>query len=815
MITRSRSRPSLAVLAGITIFGLLGANSLLFAAPAPAEAAPKPDANHFRPFFDQHCVKCHSGDKPKGDWRIDELTMDFGNQASRDRWQSVLEKLEAGEMPPKTKPRPPEQEVRALSEWITARVAAADAGRRGTEGRVVLRRLNRTEYENTVRDLLGVQSNLKDLLPLDTAANGFDNVGDALHTSSFLMDRYLEAADTALNQAIVNRAQPPPSTKKHYSLKEMHQVKSTTERVFRQGEGDGVALFSSSAWQAVGLSSFYPNERGYYRFRMSVSGIQSAGQPVVFRVWSGSGGMGGAKGHLVSYFDAPPDQPKVIEFVDFMESKTTISILPYGLASSQTVNKVGADDWKEPGLMVDWVEVEGPLNDTWPPESHRRLFGNLPQGSAPAYNFRDRVDVTSQDPAADADRILRAFMRRAFRRPVVDADVQPYTALVAAKLNEKQTFEQAVRVGLDAVMASPEFLFLREKPGKLDAFALASRLSYFLWSSMPDEPLLALAEQGKLDQPAILHAQVERMLQDPKAAAFTENFVGQWLGLREIEATMPSSILYPDFDDMLKLSMVRETELFFTEVLKNDLSLTNFIASDFTMINGRLAKLYGIDGVQGWDFRKVALPPGSHRGGVLTMASVLKVTANGTNTSPVLRGAWVLDRILGTPPAPPAGKCRVAGARHPRHHHDPPAARQTPLRRDLRCLPREDRPARLRPGELRCDRRLAGQLPHQRQWQTGDDQRPKDVVSRRPEGGPRRRAPRRPLLQGHRRTETTPPHRQRPDRPRAHDQTADLRHRRTAGEGGPRRGRRDRGSCPREGLWFPVAGAGDRGQPAF
>ncbi len=633
--------------------GLLGANSVLFAAPAPAEAAPKPDANHFRPFFDQHCVKCHSGDKPKGDWRIDELTMDFGNQASRDRWQSVLEKLEAGEMPPKSKPRPPEQEVRALSEWITARVAAADAGRRGTEGRVVLRRLNRTEYENTVRDLLGVTSKLKDLLPFDTSASGFDNVGDALHTSSFLMDRYLEAADTALNQAIVNRAQPPPSAKKHYSLKEMHQVKSTTERVFRKGDGDGVALFSSSAWQAVGLSAFYPNERGYYRFRMSVSGIQSAGQPVVFRVWSGSGGMGGAKGHLVSYFDAPPDQPRVIEFVDFMEPKTTISILLYGLASAQTVNKVGADDWKEPGLMVDWVEVEGPINDTWPPESHRRLFGNLPQGRVPAYNFPDRVEVTSQNPPADADRILRAFMRRAFRRPVVDADVQPYTALVATKLHEKLTFEQAVRVGLDAVMASPEFLFLREKPGKLDAFALASRLSYFLWSSMPDEPLLALAGQGKLDQPAILHAQVERMLLDPKAAAFTENFVGQWLGLREIESTMPSSILYPDFDDMLKLSMVRETELFFTEVLKNDLSLTNFIASDFAMLNGRLAKLYGIDGVQGWDFRKVALPPGSHRGGVLTMASVLKVTANGTNTSPVLRGAWVLDRILGTPPPRP------------------------------------------------------------------------------------------------------------------------------------------------------------------
>ncbi len=646
------------VLVALSVFASPGGKPLLLAAPAaPAVApavAPKPEANHFRPFFDQHCVKCHSGDKPKGDWRIDELTLDFGNKASRDRWQAVLEKLEAGEMPPKSKPRPPEQEVKALSDWISARVAAADGERRGTQGRVVLRRLNRSEYENTVRDLLGVTVSLKDLLPLDTSADGFDNVGDALHTSSFLMDRYLEAADTALNQAIVNRAQPPPSAKKHISLKESHQVKSTTERVFRKSEGsDSVTLFSSSAWQAVGLTPFYPGERGYYRFRMSASAVQSSGQPVVFRVWSGSGGMGGAKGHLVSYFDAPPDKAKIIEYVDFVEPKTTMTILPYGLASAQTVSKVGADEWKEPGLVIDWVDVEGPLNEVWPPESHRRLFGDMAQGPAPIYNFRDRVEVISSNPQADADRILRKFMRRAFRRSVTDADVQPYTALVASKLKEKQTFEQAIRVGLGAVMASPDFLFLREKPGKLDAFAVASRLSYFLWSSTPDETLLTLAEQGKLDQPVILQAQVERMLQDPKASAFTENFVGQWLGLRDIDFTLPSHVLYPDFDDMLKISMVKETELFFSEVLKNDLSIANFIASDFTMLNGRLAKHYGIPGVSGWEFQKVKLPPASHRGGLLTMASVLKVTANGTTTSPVLRGAWVLDRILGTPPPRP------------------------------------------------------------------------------------------------------------------------------------------------------------------
>jgi hypothetical protein len=231
--------------------------------------------------------------------------------------------------------------------------------------------------------------------------------------------------------------------------------------------------------------------------------------------------------------------------------------------------------------------------------------------------------------------------------------VQPFLALFEAKLAEKQTFEQAVRVALTAVMVSPEFLFFREPAGKLDAFALANRLSYFLWSTMPDEELLGLAEQGKLEQPEVMRAQVERMVNHPKASAFAENFVGQWLGLRDIDFTMPSHSLYPEFDDMLKVSMVRETELFFAELLKSDLSVANFVTSDFSMLNGRLAKHYGIPGVKGWEFRKVQLPPESHRGGVLTMASVLKVTANGTQTSPVLRGAWVLDRILGTPPPPP------------------------------------------------------------------------------------------------------------------------------------------------------------------
>ncbi|HJZ55150.1 MAG TPA: DUF1592 domain-containing protein [Gemmataceae bacterium] len=602
-----------------------------------------------RPFLARHCLECHAGEKPKGDFRLDQLSPNFASDANRERWLAVLKRVKAGEMPPKAKPRPPEKDVQALFEWVTGKAEAAEAA----QARVVMRRLNRMEYENTVRDLLSVDVDLKELLPIDTSANGFDNNAEALHLSPFLMEKYLEAADVALNFAIANGPKPP-LVKKRLSLKDTHHVKTTTESVFRKLD-DTVICFSSSAWNAVTLTGFYPPDRGKYRFRISAYAVQSDGKPVTFRVDAGPMLMG-TKNHLVSYFDVPADKPTVFEWVDHLEARSTIRIHPYGLASAQTVTKIGADKYEGPGLAVEWVEVEGPLHDTWPPESHRRIFGELAQGPAPVFNSRTRVEVVSKDPEADAEQVLRQFARRAFRQPVSDDEMKPYLALVKAKLAGGHSFEQAVRVGLKAVLVSPEFLFLREQPGKLDDFALASRLSYFLWSTMPDEELLTLAEQEKLSQVDVLRTQVERMLNDPRATAFIENFVGQWLGLRDIDFTLPDPRLYPEFDEMLKESMVRETRLFFDELLKNDLSLTNFVVSDFTMLNGRLAKHYGIPGVEGWQFRKVPLPPDSHRGGVLTMASVLKVTANGTNTSPVVRGAWVLDRILGTPPPrPPEG----------------------------------------------------------------------------------------------------------------------------------------------------------------
>jgi mono/diheme cytochrome c family protein len=487
---------------------LLFAIVLLLSMPSDArdEAAPPtvPDQEPgvpVRAVLTRHCQECHSGEKPKGDFALDTLGADFDDPATRERWLAALKRVRAGEMPPKAKPRPAAEDVRALAGWIEARADAA----RLAHGRTTLRRLNRVEYQNTVRDLLGIDADFREMLPADSSANGFDNSGAALHVSSFLMEKYLEAADTALGLAIANGPRPAVSAKR-YSLKDQHQVKTTTESVYRT-QGDTVTLFSSSAWNAVHVYQFYPPDRGRYRFRVSASAVQSSGKPVTYCVSLTGRRQAGTSG-LVGYFDAPAGEPAVVEFVEFMEPRTTIHILPYGLANAQTVHKIGANKYEGPGLAVQYVEIEGPLNETWPPASHRRLFGDLGQKPAPVFNDGKRVEVASDDPEADAEKVLRDFVRRAFRRNVTDADVKPFLDLVKGKLAANHSFEKAVRVGLAAVMVSPDFLFLREKPGPLDDFALASRLSYFLWSTMPDEELLALAGRGRLSRPDTLRAQV-------------------------------------------------------------------------------------------------------------------------------------------------------------------------------------------------------------------------------------------------------------------------------------------------------------------
>ena len=555
-------------------------------------------------------------------------------------WTRVLEQLEAGAMPPKKKPQPSAADRKQVVSWINDRLLEIDRRGQPAPGSLSLRRLTRLQYENTVHDLLAIDVPLKERLPEDKRAFGFDNIGEALNLSSAQLEAYLEAADAALDAAIVKKARP-----------EAFKRRFARQDVLRETEAildleDAVVVFSKGTF---GPPLYHHiKEEGWYRFRLSAGAYQSR-DPVEISVRAHD--LRSSEAPVIGYFEAPVDAPAVIEFVCRLRSTSYVNFAAHKFSYGPTTKNI--KEYAGPGLAVQWLEVEGPLLDSWPPSGHRRLFGDLPL--KPVSSGSKVLSVASDQPRVDAERLLSEFMRRAYRRPVTSQDVEPIAKLVFDQLDAKQGFEEAMRVGYKAILCSPDFVYFPEKRGAADEsaqFALASRLSYFLWNAPPDDELSKLAEQGVLSRPENLRAQTERLLRHAKAQGFIKNFLAQWLDLRLIDFTTPDRKLYPEFDDALRKSMVEETEQFFEQVLKHDLSLTNFVDSDFAMLNERLAQHYGIAEVRGPAIRRVTLPPGSHRGGMLTQASVLKVTANGTTTSPVVRGAWVLRNILGKPPDP-------------------------------------------------------------------------------------------------------------------------------------------------------------------
>lgn len=584
-------------------------------------------------FLKKHCVGCHDADTQEGKVRLDNVAADFALPAVADQWSKVYSKLEKREMPPPKQAQPSEAERKGMLDWLGPQVRTAVGARQRAEGRVSLRRLNRFEYQNTIRDLLGIQVNVMELLPEDGSAHGFDKVSSALTLSPVQIEKYLEAADVALDAAL-GVGPAPNYVQERFPATDL--IAGWEAKGQRRLDGGGLVIFNSG-YSPTELRKFRAPAPGSYRIRVSAYGFQSAEKPITFRLYSGNFNVGG-KTKLLGHFDVPPDKAKVIEVTAYLESRgDSLKLMPYGTIPWQ--NK--ADDYMGSGVAVEWIEVEGPLEaKVWPPVTRDKLIGDV------------RLDSGT---ASDAELILTLFAAGAFRRSVSEADLAPYIALTKERLAKGVSFEDALRVGLKAILVSPRFLLLEENPGKLDRHALASRLSYFLWSTMPDAELLLAASKGDLAKPDKLRAQVERMLNHPNARAFTTDFTGQWLGLRNIEFTTPDARLYPEFDELLQVSMLQETHAFFDELLSKDLSVLNFVESDFAMLNERLAKHYDIPDVKGFDCRRVKLKPEWHRGGVLTQASVLKVTANGTTTSPVIRGAWLADRILGRPvPPPPA-----------------------------------------------------------------------------------------------------------------------------------------------------------------
>ena len=468
----------------LVLVALTGANrSAADDAPKPKPADSVAFGKDVIPLLKSYCTNCHGGAKPKGGMALDAFKEERTALTQRTLWENVAKNLRSGDMPPEGKKKPTAKEMDTITAWIDSRLGAVDCTQKNP-GRVTIRRLNRVEYNNTIRDLLGVPFQPADDFPADDIGYGFDNIGDVLSLPPLLMEKYLAAAEK-----IVAAAMRSP------------------------------------------------------------------------------------------------------------ESKRRIFICP--------------------------------LEDGKRMECARKIFDN--------------------------------FATRAYRRPAKPEELDRLHRLVQYAEQQGDDFEKGIQLGVQAILASPHFLFRIEtdkgQKGELPVapvseFELATRLAYFLWSSMPDDELFGLAKEGKLRTPGVLESQVRRMLKDPKARALVENFAGQWLNTRNLKALAPDPKLFPSFDEALRTAMLNETEFFFEAVMKEDRSVLDFLDADFTYVNERLAKHYGIPEVKGNEFRKVKLTD-DRRGGLLTQASILTVTSNPTRTSPVKRGKWILENILGTPPPPP------------------------------------------------------------------------------------------------------------------------------------------------------------------
>lgn len=685
-------------------------------------------------FVSQHCVECHDADVKKGGLDLTALKADLGDAATLALWVKVHDRVRAGEMPPEKQPQPDASSLDMAMSALSAKLTAADQKRAQRDGRAQLRRLNRVEFENTLRDILSMPAlKLKDSLPEDGKAHGFDRLAGALDTSFVHIESYLAAVDKALNAALCPLPEAPPVLKYRYRPWEaVHHQGRECEGDVAQAVGNktGIGLigmrrdetfFADTGHHitddepkatAFGLfrhedadfrckmTKIQPYVTGWYKLRVSGYSFGWDGKEVVPTDRHGALGWGVyQKGEHHGTVDLPPNKAAVREVTAWLErgggmdhpNDDHLRIIGASLenvrdyASREKKDIIGPL-WKVPGIAVEWIEIEGPLHEQWPPASHRALFGDLPvkvwtqelgipkptqqvwprgnPRSEPKDIYGERGDkrpvvyIETKDAARDAEALLQVFLRKAFRRPPTQDEVADYVSKVKAKLTAGAAFEDAMRSAYREALTAPEFLLLREKPGKLDDHSLAARLSYFLWSSLPDDELSALADSGTLSQPKVLRAQTERMLKDPRSARFVENFLGQWLNLREIAATQPDKKLYPEFMPWLQEAMLMEARAYFTELLKNDLGITRLVQSDFAFLNEPLARLYGIEDVRGWDMQKVTLSKDSPRGGFLTMAAMLKTTANGTTTSPVKRGAFVMERLLGivpTPPPPDAG----------------------------------------------------------------------------------------------------------------------------------------------------------------
>jgi hypothetical protein len=654
--------------------------ALTFLLAVSVSAAPQLDPK-LSTFLQTYCIDCHGPKKQKGDFRVDELKVST-TAADAENWQLVLDNLHLGEMPPEKSKQPKTAEVEVVTAWIQSELTRAASVLKGTGGEVVLRRLNRAEYKNTIADLFDVHGDFTAGFPDDTLDHGFDNNGAALMLSAAQVQEYMKAAEFVLARAIAP-AKRPETVSKTMTLHEGNRKGIENARKGLEGRlanfdklgpveqkhtlqiqaaakddpaygyrfpvrengmlrppkpDDGPQLDAVMTVQQyfsgepqLGL----PAGRGWYRVKALAYALKNDGKPARLK-FTVQEGYSGKLPKAESVFSFTDDQPREVEARYYLEpgDRVVFTIMD-GAPHSQGRTMI---DQPGPFIAIRSFSIEGPIYETWPPVGHRTLFGDI-----------DPAQPTPEKAAA----IVAHFAPKLFRRPVEPAVIAKYRALFE-KFTQTMTPDEALRGTLATMMVSPRFLYHEEPPERLDAHAIASRMSFFLWRSTPDDALLAAAADGSLLDPAKRRTQAQRMMADARAERFLKDFTGQWLRVREVGVMRADATLYPEYDLELEAAMRGETEHFITEMFRRDLPLRQLIDSDWTMLNQRLAKHYGIEGVLGPDFRRVSLDKTKTvRGGLLTQASIHAVTSNGSTTSPVARGVWVLEKFLGTPAPPP------------------------------------------------------------------------------------------------------------------------------------------------------------------
>ncbi|MFN3325829.1 MAG: DUF1592 domain-containing protein [Bryobacteraceae bacterium] len=595
---------------------------------ANSSTPPKGSASDFdkavKPLLAKSCTPCHNDRLASGSLNLAPFSSLESITEHREEWERIIQRVRTGEMPPKGIPRPPDSEIKALMDFVHGEFERADRNVKPDPGRVTARRLNRSEYSNTIRDLLGVDFRADKNFPTDDSGYGFDNIGDVLTISPVLMEKYVEAAERIAARAIGADPLPNKPLEAEYHAKDKTIRRPTV-----------------SAIEATHRIDF----DGEYIIRIGLPGERSAdAKPVTMGFWM--------DGKLIHKMQVETKPSGLVYFNPYSEEEFRL-VLPEG------------DHVFRAGFIADDFVKTLSEKEIYDSKVNKYLNSIKFVGPFPADIERpSRKKILICDPSTGrpcVEKILTTLARRAYRRPVTKADVTPLLKFVDMAKAEGQSVEQGIQVAIQAMLVSPHFLFRIERDPdptdpnqvhQISEIELASRLSYFLWSSMPDDELLGLAEAGRLRKPGVLDAQIKRMLADERSAALADNFAGQWLEIRNLDSIKPDPQKFPAWGPELRDAMKAETRLFFEYALRENRPLTEFLDARFTFLNDVLAKHYGIEGIEGPEFRRVELST-DQRGGILSHASVLTVSSYPTRTSPVIRGKYVLENILGTPPPPP------------------------------------------------------------------------------------------------------------------------------------------------------------------